>query len=75
MIGDALKSGTPTLRIELWAWLTERLPMCKYRKLMFCMAVFKTFCYDTETSYCLFCIQLCCFAQMVYVLLASYTAL
>ncbi|XP_021935865.1 protein mini spindles isoform X2 [Zootermopsis nevadensis] len=26
MIGDALKSGSPTLRIELWAWLTEILP-------------------------------------------------
>lgn len=26
MIGDALKSGSPTLRIELWAWLTEKLP-------------------------------------------------
>ena len=48
MIGDALKSGTPTLRIELWAWLTEKLPTCKYRKLMFCLAVFKTFCCDTE---------------------------
>jgi cytoskeleton-associated protein 5 len=33
MIGDALKSGSPTLRIELWAWLTERLPTCKYIKL------------------------------------------
>jgi len=54
MIGDALKSGTPTLRIELWAWLTERLPTCKYRKLMFYLTIFKTFCYDTETSFCLF---------------------
>ncbi|PSN31815.1 Mini spindles protein [Blattella germanica] len=26
MIGDALKSGSPTLRVELWAWLTEKLP-------------------------------------------------
>lgn len=25
MIGDALKSGSPTLRTELWAWLTEKL--------------------------------------------------
>ncbi|KAJ9598235.1 hypothetical protein L9F63_011056, partial [Diploptera punctata] len=26
MIGDTLKSGSPTLRIELWAWLTEKIP-------------------------------------------------
>ncbi|PNF34799.1 Protein mini spindles [Cryptotermes secundus] len=26
MIGDALKSGNPALRIELWAWLAEKLP-------------------------------------------------
>jgi cytoskeleton-associated protein 5 len=32
MIGDALKSGSPALRIELWAWLTEKLPACKYKK-------------------------------------------
>lgn len=26
MIGDALKSGSPLLRIELWNWLSENLP-------------------------------------------------
>lgn len=26
MIADALKSGSPTLRSELWAWLAEKLP-------------------------------------------------
>ncbi|KAJ8683238.1 hypothetical protein QAD02_019030 [Eretmocerus hayati] len=26
MIGDALKSGSPTLRNELWIWLSEKLP-------------------------------------------------
>lgn len=26
MIGDALKSGSPVLRSELWAWLAEKLP-------------------------------------------------
>lgn len=26
MIADALKSGSPTLRIELWNWLAEILP-------------------------------------------------
>lgn len=26
MICDALKGGSPTLRIELWNWLAERLP-------------------------------------------------
>ncbi|OXU27451.1 hypothetical protein TSAR_002490 [Trichomalopsis sarcophagae] len=26
MIGDALKSGSPTLRNELWTWLSEKLP-------------------------------------------------
>lgn len=26
MIGDALKSGSPTLRSELWTWLAEKLP-------------------------------------------------
>ena len=26
MIGDALKSGSPTLRIELWNWLSQKLP-------------------------------------------------
>jgi hypothetical protein len=32
MIGDALKSGSPTLRIELWSWLMEKLPTCKYKE-------------------------------------------
>lgn len=27
MIADALKSGSPTLKIELWTWLAERLPL------------------------------------------------
>ncbi|XP_076268302.1 protein mini spindles-like isoform X2 [Rhynchophorus ferrugineus] len=26
MVGDALKSGSPTLRTELWSWLAEVLP-------------------------------------------------
>lgn len=26
MIGDALKSGSPALRIELWNWLAENVP-------------------------------------------------
>lgn len=26
MIGDALKTGSPTLRSELWTWLGEKLP-------------------------------------------------
>lgn len=26
MVADALKSGSPTLRSELWAWLAEKLP-------------------------------------------------
>ncbi|XP_044594200.1 protein mini spindles isoform X1 [Cotesia glomerata] len=26
MIGDALKAGSPTLRIELWNWLAQKLP-------------------------------------------------
>lgn len=26
MIADALKSGSPTLRVELWGWLSEKLP-------------------------------------------------
>ncbi|XP_014206626.1 protein mini spindles isoform X2 [Copidosoma floridanum] len=26
MVGDALKSGSPTLRNELWTWLAEKLP-------------------------------------------------
>lgn len=29
-IADALKAGTPTLKIELWNWLAEQLPNCKY---------------------------------------------
>nr|XP_018902745.1 PREDICTED: cytoskeleton-associated protein 5 [Bemisia tabaci]XP_018902746.1 PREDICTED: cytoskeleton-associated protein 5 [Bemisia tabaci]XP_018902747.1 PREDICTED: cytoskeleton-associated protein 5 [Bemisia tabaci]XP_018902749.1 PREDICTED: cytoskeleton-associated protein 5 [Bemisia tabaci] len=29
MIADALKSGSPALRSELWAWLTEKLPTLK----------------------------------------------
>lgn len=35
MIHDALKSGSPTLRSELWLWLSEKLPKSK------CMQVFK----------------------------------
>lgn len=26
MVADALKSGSPTLRSELWCWLAEKLP-------------------------------------------------
>lgn len=26
MIADALKSGTPTLKVEVWGWLSEKLP-------------------------------------------------
>lgn len=26
MIASALKSGSPTLRSELWTWLAEKLP-------------------------------------------------
>lgn len=26
MIADALKTGSPTLRSELWTWLAEKLP-------------------------------------------------
>lgn len=29
MIADALKTGSPTLRIELWNWLAEKLPKLK----------------------------------------------
>lgn len=29
MIGDALKTGSPTLRSELWLWLAEKLPKGK----------------------------------------------
>lgn len=29
MISDALKTGSPTLRTELWAWLAEKLPDIK----------------------------------------------
>lgn len=29
MICDALKSGSPALRIELWNWLAENLPKSK----------------------------------------------
>jgi cytoskeleton-associated protein 5 len=32
MIGNALKSGSPALRTELWAWLTEKLPTCKCKE-------------------------------------------
>jgi cytoskeleton-associated protein 5 len=32
MIGDAIKSGSQTQRIELWAWLAEKLPTCKYEE-------------------------------------------
>lgn len=28
MIHDALKTGSPTLRSELWIWLSEKLPKC-----------------------------------------------
>ncbi|KAK2583775.1 hypothetical protein KPH14_009682 [Odynerus spinipes] len=27
IIGDALKSGSPTLRAELWIWLSQKLPL------------------------------------------------
>ncbi|KAK0183474.1 hypothetical protein PV327_001512 [Microctonus hyperodae] len=27
MIGDALKSGSPVLRTELWSWLAQKLPL------------------------------------------------
>jgi hypothetical protein len=53
IIGGALKSGSPTLRIELWAWLTERL-LTSIRKLMFCLVVSKTFCHNTEVHFGLF---------------------
>lgn len=29
MVGDALKTGSPTLRNELWTWLAEKLPKLK----------------------------------------------
>ncbi|KAK3923770.1 Protein mini spindles [Frankliniella fusca] len=29
MIADALKTGSPALRVELWNWLSERLPQIK----------------------------------------------
>ncbi|KAG8312018.1 hypothetical protein J6590_031481 [Homalodisca vitripennis] len=29
MVADALKSGSPTLRTELWGWLAEKLPNIK----------------------------------------------
>lgn len=29
MIADGLKSGSPALRVELWNWLSERLPQMK----------------------------------------------
>ena len=29
MIADALKTGSPTLKIELWLWLSEKLPNSK----------------------------------------------
>lgn len=75
MIGDALKSGTPTLRIELWTWLTDRLPTCKYRKLMFCLAVFKTFCYNSEISFCLFAFSYVVLLRWFTCLPFGYTAL
>ena len=30
MIFDALKSGSPVLRSELWAWMAEKLPISKF---------------------------------------------
>ena len=30
VIGDALKSGSPTLRNEMWIWLTDKLGGSKY---------------------------------------------
>lgn len=29
MVGDALKTGSPVLRTELWGWLAEKLPKGK----------------------------------------------
>ena len=68
MIGDALKSGTPTLRIELWAWLTERLPTCKYRKINVLFGSFQNFLLQQRNQFLPFCIEVCCFAEMVYML-------
>lgn len=31
MVGDALKTGSPALRIELWAWLADKLPKSKLK--------------------------------------------
>jgi hypothetical protein len=75
MIGDALKSGSPTLRIELWAWLTERLPTCKYRKINVLFGGVQNFLLQHRSTFWSFYIQLCLFAQMVYMLPVGYTTL
>ncbi|XP_015517850.2 protein mini spindles isoform X1 [Neodiprion lecontei] len=33
MIGDALKSGSPTLRSELWNWLAQKLPLITVKQI------------------------------------------
>lgn len=33
MIGDALKSGSPTLRTELWNWLAQKLPLIPVKQI------------------------------------------
>lgn len=50
MIYDALKSGSPTLRSELWAWLAVKLPTSKHNFLLIlpidkCLLSFWLWCY------------------------------
>lgn len=33
IIGDALKSGSPTLRAELWNWLSQKLPLIPVKQI------------------------------------------
>ncbi|XP_043494005.1 protein mini spindles isoform X2 [Polistes fuscatus] len=33
IIGDALKSGSPTLRAELWTWLSQKLPLIPVKQI------------------------------------------
>ncbi|XP_048511351.1 protein mini spindles isoform X1 [Athalia rosae] len=33
MIGDALRTGSPTLRSELWNWLTQKLPLIPVKQI------------------------------------------
>ncbi|XP_050457751.1 protein mini spindles isoform X2 [Cataglyphis hispanica] len=33
MIGDALKTGSPVLRIELWNWLAQKLPLIPVKQI------------------------------------------